>query len=136
MDRVALGRVFLQVPQFSNVSVILIMLHAHFDIYIGVTRRANGRSLGICQFKCSFRNRAAWDRKVLSVFTHIWLWTLLVPSLVWTLLLALPVMDTAPGPPCYGHCSWRSLFWTLLLALPVHRLLLGAVPVINFDHSY
>ena len=40
------------------------------------------------------------------------------------------VMDTAPGP--IPHI-W---LWTLLLALPVHRPLVAAVPVINFNHFY
>ena len=59
VDRVAMGQIFLQVPHFSPVSTILPMLHTHFDLYIGATRRANGRSLGTCQEKWSFRNWVA-----------------------------------------------------------------------------
>jgi len=59
VDRVALERGFLQVPHFSPVSIILPMLPTHLDLYIGFSRRANGRNLGTCKEKCSVRSRAA-----------------------------------------------------------------------------
>jgi hypothetical protein len=80
VDRVALGQVFLHVPHFSPVSIILPMLHTQFDLYIGVTRRANGRSLPPA--KRSALSEIG-QRRIEKFFQYS----------------SQLIMDTTPGPP-------------------------------------
>jgi hypothetical protein len=46
VDKVALGQVFIQELRFSPVNIIPTLLHTHLHLYVALTRRAKGRSLG------------------------------------------------------------------------------------------
>ena len=60
MDRVALVTVFLQVIQFSRVSIIKLMLHTHLHVHAAPLRKTNERILG---------NRGALARKQFQFFS-------------------------------------------------------------------
>jgi hypothetical protein len=64
-EKVAVDEVFLRVFRFPFISIIPSMLH------VALTRRKNGRSLGIFQKQCSVGNRVTLNRKVLFMFNII-----------------------------------------------------------------
>ena len=54
-EEVLLRHVFLRVLQFFPVYIIPPMLHTHLHLYVALTRRTNGRSLGTFQIAVLFR---------------------------------------------------------------------------------
>ena len=56
-------------PKFrlSSINIIPPMRHSHLQLHVALTRRTNVRILGAFGKQCSFGNRGALDRKVLSV---------------------------------------------------------------------
>jgi len=70
VDSVALEHIFIRALRFSLVSFIPPLLHTHLRLYDALTSSTNRRHQGTLPSKkqCYFVNRAAWGRKVLSLF--------------------------------------------------------------------
>jgi hypothetical protein len=51
----------------SPVRIISPMLYIHLHLYVALTRRRNGLSLGTCKKQRSYGSRGALDRKVFSL---------------------------------------------------------------------
>jgi hypothetical protein len=64
VDKVLLGKGFLLVLRFSPVIIIPPMLHTHLRLHVALTRRTNGRSVGIFQKTKFFLKSRSAGKKV------------------------------------------------------------------------
>jgi hypothetical protein len=66
-DKVALGQVLLRILRFSPASINPPILHTDLHLYVAISRRTNGRSMGIFEKPWSLGNRGGmeWIEKYL-----------------------------------------------------------------------
>ena len=70
MGNVALGNVFLRLPQLSAVSFIPPMVHTRLHLCVILIRRANGQSLEGFKKQCCFGIPDGLDKKVKAKQSH------------------------------------------------------------------
>jgi hypothetical protein len=120
---VALGEVFVRALRFTPVGIIPPMLHTHFYLHVGLTRRTKGRSLGMFRKAVLFTFGKHWTEEGfhlryngLPICTNYpslldsrlyRYFNCCVPSAHWT----CSTVHSAPWHPSTEHRKWRPYFY-------------------------